>query len=186
MQYRKVTAEEYEQLLGGHRPAGSAYDAYQDVLSGLADGDVVSVTIEDASAQREERIRFARAARQMGRSLTWLRGTTENEIVFQIGPLKHKRTREQREEAALAPHATPLSHVRRALTLLEQPEEQLSDTLREIVVLGQIVYTRAGFLRFLTTQLPVFGGRTALDLIEEGEDYRVLAALAADYEGIGT
>lgn len=57
--------------------------------------------------------------------------------------------------------------------------------LREIADLGQAVYTPDGFARFLTSPLPAFGGRTALQLIEAGEDERVLAALAADYEGLG-
>ena len=57
--------------------------------------------------------------------------------------------------------------------------------LQEIVDLGLTVYTPDGFARYLATPLPAFGGRTALQLIEGGEADRVLAALAADYEGLG-
>lgn len=57
--------------------------------------------------------------------------------------------------------------------------------LREIVDLGLSVYTPAGFRRFLKTPLASFGGRTALQLIERDEAERVIAALAADYEGLG-
>lgn len=57
--------------------------------------------------------------------------------------------------------------------------------LQEIADLGQAVYNRDGFARFLITPLPAFGGRTALQSIEAGEADRVLAALAADYEGLG-
>jgi transcriptional regulator with XRE-family HTH domain len=57
--------------------------------------------------------------------------------------------------------------------------------LREIADLGLTVYTPDGFPRYLATPLPTFGGRTALQLIEQGEGDRVLAALAADYEGLG-
>jgi hypothetical protein len=57
--------------------------------------------------------------------------------------------------------------------------------LRQIADLGLTVYTPDGFPRYLMTPLPTFGGRTALQLIEQGEGDRVLAALAADYEGLG-
>jgi DNA-binding XRE family transcriptional regulator len=51
--------------------------------------------------------------------------------------------------------------------------------------LGLAVYTPEGFQQFLQTPLPVFGGRTALQIIEQGDVDRVLDALAADYEGLG-
>lgn len=58
--------------------------------------------------------------------------------------------------------------------------------LNEIVELGLIVYTPPGFAAFMATPMPVFGGRTALQLIEMGESARVVEELAADYEGLGT
>lgn len=57
--------------------------------------------------------------------------------------------------------------------------------IQEVIQLGMLVYTTEGFHRFLTTPLAVFGGRTALQLIETGQADRVVAALAADYEGLG-
>ena len=57
--------------------------------------------------------------------------------------------------------------------------------LQEIARLGLLVYTSAGFHRFLTIPLPEFEGRTALQMIELGQEDRVIAALAADYEGLG-
>jgi DNA-binding XRE family transcriptional regulator len=51
--------------------------------------------------------------------------------------------------------------------------------------LGLAVYTPEGFQQFLQTPLPVFNGKTALQIIEQGEAERVLDALAADYEGLG-
>ena len=57
--------------------------------------------------------------------------------------------------------------------------------LREIAELGATVYTRDGLGAFLEAPLAEFGGLTALQLIERGEADRVLAALAADYEGAG-
>lgn len=57
--------------------------------------------------------------------------------------------------------------------------------LQEIVDLGHIVYDDAGFQAFLTTPLRTFGGRTARQLLEDGEIDRVLGALAGDYEGLG-
>ena len=57
--------------------------------------------------------------------------------------------------------------------------------LRSIVELGQTVYTPAGFQRFLRTPLPVLDHRTPIEMLERGETNRVLAVLAADYEGLG-
>lgn len=59
--------------------------------------------------------------------------------------------------------------------------------LQEIVHLGLLVYTPEGFELFLTTPLPVFNGRTALQMMELGdaEMELVVGALAADYEGLG-
>lgn len=57
--------------------------------------------------------------------------------------------------------------------------------IQEVRDLGLSVYTPEGFHQFLVTPLPVFQGKTALQLIEQGESERVIAALAADYEGGG-
>lgn len=51
--------------------------------------------------------------------------------------------------------------------------------------LGLSVYTLEGFRQFLRTPLPVFGNRTPLQVIEQGGIDAVIAALAADYEGLG-
>ena len=47
------------------------------------------------------------------------------------------------------------------------------------------IYTPDGFHRFLLTPLPAWGGRTALQMIEQGQAEQVMAALASDYEGLG-
>lgn len=57
--------------------------------------------------------------------------------------------------------------------------------IQEIVHLGLIIYTPEGFEVFLTTPMGIFGGQTAMRLIETGESEQVFAALAADYEGMG-
>lgn len=57
--------------------------------------------------------------------------------------------------------------------------------ISEIVMLGRAVYSADGFLRFLNVAFPVFGGNTALQMMERGHMGEVLAALAADYEGAG-
>lgn len=57
--------------------------------------------------------------------------------------------------------------------------------LQEIVDLGLIVYGSDIFRKYVSLPMPVFGGRTALQLIERGEADRVYGALAADYEGQG-
>lgn len=51
--------------------------------------------------------------------------------------------------------------------------------------LGLCVYTLDGFREFLRAPLPNFDGRTPLQLIEQGKTDDVIAALAADYEGLG-
>lgn len=51
--------------------------------------------------------------------------------------------------------------------------------------LGLAVYTPDGFQRFLQTPLPLFKGRTPLQMIEQSEIDRVLDALATEYEGLG-
>jgi transcriptional regulator with XRE-family HTH domain len=57
--------------------------------------------------------------------------------------------------------------------------------LREIAELGALVYGGERLGDFMTAPLAEFDGRTPLQLIERGEADRVLAALAADYEGGG-
>ncbi len=61
-------------------------------------------------------------------------------------------------------------------------QERLAQ-LAEIVTLGGLVYTPEGLVRLLTTPMPLFGHRTALQLLERGEGEQVTGALAQDYEG---
>jgi hypothetical protein len=69
-------------------------------------------------------------------------------------------------------------------TKSEQARAQLA-RFPEVAALGHAVYTDEGLVLFLTTPLPVFGGRTAVELLDEGQAEPVLAALAADHEGLG-
>jgi DNA-binding XRE family transcriptional regulator len=73
---------------------------------------------------------------------------------------------------------------RRALPRDHAARKLLSE-LREMVDLGKSVYGTAGFHRFLALPIPSAGQATPLQLIERGEIGTVLAALAADYEGLG-
>ncbi len=57
--------------------------------------------------------------------------------------------------------------------------------LKEIEELGLLVYTCEGLREFLSTPLPIFDGHSALETIRLGQHDQVLAALAADYEGLG-
>ena len=57
--------------------------------------------------------------------------------------------------------------------------------LQEIVQLGLMVYKPDGFRLFLTTPMPVFAGRTGLQLIEHGQGDVVFGVLAGVYEGLG-
>jgi hypothetical protein len=56
---------------------------------------------------------------------------------------------------------------------------------QEIETLGRMVYTAEGLKAFLLTPLPIFKGRSGFDLIRLGDYEPVIAALAADFEGIG-
>jgi DNA-binding XRE family transcriptional regulator len=57
--------------------------------------------------------------------------------------------------------------------------------IQEVRDLGFCVYTPDGFREFLKTPLPIFEGRTPLQMIEQGQTDAVIAALASDYEGLG-
>lgn len=57
--------------------------------------------------------------------------------------------------------------------------------IQEMRDLGLTVYTPVGFRQFLRTPLPPFGGKTPLQMIEQGRIAEVVAALASDYEGLG-
>lgn len=68
---------------------------------------------------------------------------------------------------------------------LEGVSHSRSAQVTEIVQLGLMLYTPEGLELFLTTPMGVFDGQTAMQLIERSESDQVLAALAADYEGMG-
>jgi transcriptional regulator with XRE-family HTH domain len=57
--------------------------------------------------------------------------------------------------------------------------------IQDVRDLGLCVYTPEGFREFLKTPLPIFAGRTPLQMIEQGKADDVIAALASDYEGLG-
>lgn len=57
--------------------------------------------------------------------------------------------------------------------------------LKQIASLAQKVYTPQGVEEFIFTPQEEFDGHTAYDVISLGEYDRVIAALAADYEGLG-
>ncbi len=57
--------------------------------------------------------------------------------------------------------------------------------IQEVIRLGLTVYTPDGFALFLATPMPVFGNRTAIQLMEQGSIDQVFGALAEDYEGLG-
>jgi DNA-binding XRE family transcriptional regulator len=73
---------------------------------------------------------------------------------------------------------------REAMPSNRTARERLS-RIQEITELGRAVYSPEGLEQFLSTPMAVFGGSTALQMIEIGQADRVLAALAADYEGLG-
>jgi hypothetical protein len=97
VKYRKIEGEERERLLSSRKPSGFNYAPYLEVLDSASDGDVVAVEVAPGT-ERGEKIRFSRAARTRGKSLTWLNSTQENEIAFQVGQAKPQRPRARRTQ----------------------------------------------------------------------------------------
>ena len=64
-------------------------------------------------------------------------------------------------------------------------QRRIMEQLLEIATLGVEVYTAEGFALFLETPLPDLGGLTPVEVIRRGRAGDVIAALAADYEGLG-
>jgi transcriptional regulator with XRE-family HTH domain len=58
-------------------------------------------------------------------------------------------------------------------------------TLAAIAELGEIVFGKEAFRRFLKLPQPVFGARTPWETIERGDAEHVYGVLAAEYEGLG-
>jgi DNA-binding XRE family transcriptional regulator len=81
------------------------------------------------------------------------------------------KTIERWEERQTLPHS---ARVRIQLAQIQQMRD-----------LGLTVYTLDGFRQFLRSPLPVLNNRTPLQAIEQGQIDEVIAALAADYEGLG-
>jgi hypothetical protein len=92
MDSRKLEGDELERLMGTRKTSGFDYARYHEVLDQYADGDAVAVPVSK-DQERGEKIRFARAARMRNRSLTWLPRPSDEEIAFQIGPVKTQRSR---------------------------------------------------------------------------------------------
>jgi hypothetical protein len=63
--------------------------------------------------------------------------------------------------------------------------EKTDARFKEIEAFALRVYTPAGWREFLDKPQPVFGGRSASDLIGAGEYDAVMSALSADFEGAG-
>lgn len=69
--------------------------------------------------------------------------------------------------------------------MLEALEPVSQARLEEIEAFALRVYTPAGWREFLDKPQPVFGGRSARELLDAGEYDVVMSALAADHEGAG-
>ena len=71
-------------------------------------------------------------------------------------------------------------------TLPSSSEEiRCLERLDQIAELGETVFGKETFLRFMKLPHPIFDGRTPWEVIERGEAERVLGVLAAEYEGLG-
>lgn len=57
--------------------------------------------------------------------------------------------------------------------------------LSEIAELGRVVYGDEGFKTFMSSPSSELRGRTPLQMLESGDQDRVLGMLAGDYEGLG-
>jgi DNA-binding transcriptional regulator YiaG len=57
--------------------------------------------------------------------------------------------------------------------------------LKALMDLGLKVYSRQGLQSLLAEAQPVFGNKTGIDMLAFGEYERVVAAIEADFEGLG-
>jgi len=69
--------------------------------------------------------------------------------------------------------------------MLEALEPVSQTRFAEIETFALSVYTPAGWREFLDKPQPVFGGRSARELLDAGEYDAVMSALVADHEGAG-
>ena len=83
----------------------------------------------------------------------------------------------------VTPRTVQRSEQDRRLPTSRTATERLAQ-LREIIDLGRVVYSPDGFATFLQTPIPALGLATPLQAIERWQADRVLALLAADYEGV--
>ena len=69
--------------------------------------------------------------------------------------------------------------------MLESFEPVSKARFEEIEAFALRIYTPAGWREFLDKPQPVFGGRSARELLDACEYDAVMSALAADHEGAG-
>jgi DNA-binding XRE family transcriptional regulator len=107
----------------------------------------------------------------------------------QLGELRHDLSLSRERMARLASVSSKtIERWEERAALPETVSAQtriLFSQLQEMRDLGLTVYSAEGFRAFLRAPLPEFDGRTALQMIEQGLVENVIAALAADYEGLG-
>ena len=74
---------------------------------------------------------------------------------------------------------------KRTSHLTDVASAQTLQELHQLIELGQLVYGDEGFRQFLALSMPVFDGRSPMQMIERGDRDQVLGVIAQDYEGLG-
>jgi putative PIN family toxin of toxin-antitoxin system len=175
-------------LASGFTSGGSPPDR---LLRAWLAGDWELMTLEEILSEVERTLHKPYFFRRLGpegiaRNLSLLR---ERAVITPLSVAVHGIATHPEDDLVLA---TALSAHADYLVTGDGPLQKLG-TYRGVAILspralllGLTVYGPEGFQRFLRTPLREFEGRTALQLLEVGETGRVLAALAADYEGLGS
>lgn len=114
--------------------------------------------------------------------------TSKTARIGRLNPLEIRQNldlSQERMSHLLHVSAKTLGRWEKSETLPNAEAKQHLAKLKEIAELAQVVYTPEGVKDFLSTPMEDFNRYTALDLIRLGQHDRVIAALAADYEGLG-
>ncbi len=114
--------------------------------------------------------------------------TTKTTYIKRLDPLEIRQNlglSQERMSYLLHISTKTLGRWEKSETLPNAEAKQYLAKLKEIADLAHIIYTPPGVQEFLSTPMAVFDGYTALDLIRLSQHERVIAQLAADYEGLG-
>jgi hypothetical protein len=180
LKFRKVEGAERERLLKSRQTSANDHRSYADMLAGVRDGEVVTLTVDGATRQRGEKLRLSRAARELGKSLVWLTAPNPRQIAFQVRTLSSL----QRALVVTSSRDTAVETLEPPQPVTALPGDPFERVVvmhgelgQEIIQLGCSLYMPEGFRRFIMIPMPELGGRSTLETLDSGEADAVLAVL---------